>query len=67
VHNPALLAGLADRVIGLRAGRIAFDLPVAEVNEALLAELYRAAPQPKDPQQHVALKIRSNPSSEVSS
>lgn len=47
VHNPALLAGLADRVIGLRAGRIAFDLPVAEVNEALLAELYRAAPIPK--------------------
>ncbi len=67
VHNPALLAGLADRVIGLRAGRIAFDLPVAEVNEALLAELYRAASQPKDPQQPVALKIRSNPSNEVSS
>jgi phosphonate transport system ATP-binding protein len=67
VHNPALLAGLADRVIGLRAGRIAFDLPVAEVNEALLAELYRAAPPCQDPQQHVALKIRSIPSSEVSS
>jgi phosphonate transport system ATP-binding protein len=35
VHNPALLPLLADRVIGLRQGRIAFDLPVA------LARLYR--------------------------
>ena len=67
VHNPALLKGLADRVIGLRAGHIAFDLPVAEVNDALLAELYRAAPQSQDPQRPVALKIRSNSSIEASS
>ena len=67
VHNPALLVGLADRVIGLRAGRIAFDLPVAEVNEALLNELYRAAPPFPDPQPPVARNIRSNPSTEASS
>jgi phosphonate transport system ATP-binding protein len=42
VHNPALLPLLAERVIGLRQGRIAFDLPLAEVGEAQLASLYRA-------------------------
>ena len=50
VHNPVLLKGLADRVIGLRAGRIAFDLPVTEMSEALLARLYRPTPGPQDPQ-----------------
>jgi phosphonate transport system ATP-binding protein len=29
VHNPALLPLLAERVIGLKQGRIAFDLPLA--------------------------------------
>jgi phosphonate transport system ATP-binding protein len=48
VHNPTLLNGLADRVIGLRAGRIAFDLPLAEVNETQLAQLYRPTPEPPD-------------------
>ena len=67
VHNPALLAGLADRVIGLRAGRIVFDLPVAEVSEALLAELYQAAPPSQDPQRPAARHIRPNPSMEASS
>jgi phosphonate transport system ATP-binding protein len=45
VHNPALLPLLADRVIGLRLGRIAFDLPVAKVDDACLLSLYRAAPR----------------------
>ena len=67
VHNPALLAGLADRVIGLRAGRIAFDLPMTEVNEALLAELYRAAPPCQDPQRPAARNIRPNPFIKASS
>jgi phosphonate transport system ATP-binding protein len=40
VHNPLLLPFLADRVIGLRQGRIAFDLPVAQVGAPELARLY---------------------------
>ncbi|MDP3083834.1 MAG: ATP-binding cassette domain-containing protein [Rubrivivax sp.] len=46
VHSPALLRLLADRVIGLRQGRLLFDLPVAQVDEACLAELYRDASAP---------------------
>lgn len=67
VHNPALLAGLADRVIGLRAGRIAFDLPVAEVSEALLAELYRPASEQQNQRQPEALATPPNHSIEVCS
>lgn len=40
VHNPALLPLLADRVIGLKGGGVAFDLPVAAVDEACLDDLY---------------------------
>lgn len=43
VHNPALLPVLAQRVIGLKQGRIAFDLPVGEVGDRQLVELYRPA------------------------
>lgn len=41
VHNPSLLPLLADRVIGLRQGRVAFDLPVAAVDDQQLVNLYR--------------------------
>lgn len=41
VHNPALLPLLADRVIGLRQGRIAFDLPLTNLDHQDLANLYR--------------------------
>ena len=41
VHNPSLLPLLADRVIGLKQGRIAFDLPVAAVDDQKLLNLYR--------------------------
>lgn len=44
VHNPTLLPLLADRVVGLRCGRIAFDLPVGEVDDSRLLALYRAEP-----------------------
>lgn len=40
VHEPNLLPAVADRVIGLRGGRLAFDLPVDSVTAALLAALY---------------------------
>lgn len=42
VHNPALLPLLADRVIGLKQGRIAFDLPVGQVDDQRLLGLYRS-------------------------
>jgi phosphonate transport system ATP-binding protein len=41
VHNPSLLPLLADRVIGLKSGRIAFDLPLAAVDDQKLTHLYR--------------------------
>jgi phosphonate transport system ATP-binding protein len=41
VHNPSLLPLLAERVIGLKAGRIAFDLPLAAVDDRKLGNLYR--------------------------
>jgi phosphonate transport system ATP-binding protein len=40
VHSPALLPLLADRVIGMKNGGIAFDLPVAAVDSAGLDALY---------------------------
>ena len=41
VHEPALLPLLGDRVLGLRAGRLVFDRPVGQVDDRLLADLYR--------------------------
>lgn len=41
IHNPALLPLLADRVIGLKQGVIAFDLPIVAVDEKKLLDLYR--------------------------
>ena len=40
VHNPSLIPLLADRVLGMKAGRIALDLPVAALDDAQLATLY---------------------------
>ncbi|MEB3303644.1 MAG: ATP-binding cassette domain-containing protein, partial [Cyanobacteriota bacterium] len=39
LHRPDLLEGF-DRVIGLRQGRLCFDLPAAAVRQAHLGELY---------------------------
>ena len=39
LHRPDLLAGF-DRVIGLRNGRLLFDLPQADVSSAQLQQLY---------------------------
>ena len=41
VHNPVLLPLLAGRVIGLRQGRIAFDLPLNDLDHQELANLYQ--------------------------
>ena len=44
VHQPDLLPLLADRVLGLRAGRIVMDRPVTDVSEEDLRSLYGATP-----------------------
>lgn len=43
VHNPALLPLLASRVIGMKRGRITFDLPIGSVDGSCLDQLYRQA------------------------
>jgi phosphonate transport system ATP-binding protein len=44
LHRPDLAREYFDRIIGLRAGRVVFDRPPAEVTPAVLAPLYRVAP-----------------------
>ena len=45
LHAVDLALGCFPRIIGIKAGRIAFDLPAAEVSEALLHELYASEGQ----------------------
>ena len=40
LHNPKLAFQYMDRILGLRSGRLLFDLPVSQVGEPELAELY---------------------------
>ncbi|RZT62913.1 phosphonate ABC transporter ATP-binding protein [Leucobacter luti] len=40
LHQPQLARRYADRVIGLRGGRLVFDAAVPEIDDALLASLY---------------------------
>ena len=42
VHNPALVPVLAERVIGLQAGRIVFDIPAQMLDTDRLEQLYRS-------------------------
>jgi len=50
VHDPALLPVLADRVIGLQGGRVAFDVERRHLTPALMNALYgRAADRPDAP------------------
>lgn len=58
VHNPSLLPLLANRVIGLKQGRIAFDLPVAAVDDEKLVNLYR--PDAGKDSQHWQLPLGKN-------
>ncbi len=44
LHTVELALGHFDRVVGLRDGRILFDLPAAKVDPARLDELYRGTP-----------------------
>jgi len=47
VHNPELLPLLADRVIGMKQGCIAFALPIAAVDESCLDALYKRNEVPR--------------------
>ena len=42
IHDPALLPLLADRVIGLKSGKVAFDVPIEDLHPRLLDQLYDA-------------------------
>ena len=39
-HSLELLPDLADRVVGMKAGRILFDRPTGEIDEDTLRDLY---------------------------
>lgn len=44
-HQPDLARRFAQRIVGMRDGRIAFDLPTSELSEAATADLYQDAVQ----------------------
>jgi phosphonate transport system ATP-binding protein len=39
-HQPDLARRFAQRIIGIRGGRIVFDVPTSELNEDATADLY---------------------------
>jgi phosphonate transport system ATP-binding protein len=41
LHQVEWARQFADRVVGLRSGRVMFDRPVADLDEALESALYR--------------------------
>jgi phosphonate transport system ATP-binding protein len=45
LHQVELARGWADRMLGLRDGRVVADVKPEEMTEALLAEIYRRAPE----------------------
>lgn len=44
-HQPELARRFAQRIVGMRDGRIAFDVPVSDLSEDAAADLYRDAAQ----------------------
>ena len=42
-HRVSQVLGAVDRVVGLREGRVTFDLPAAEIDDALLDALYEGS------------------------
>jgi len=47
IHHVDLALDFADRVIGIRAGEIVYDGPVADVTQDILDIIYNGAPVPK--------------------
>ena len=42
IHDVALAQGFADRIIGLKAGKVAFDGPAADLTPVVLTDIYGA-------------------------
>ena len=40
-HQPDLARRFADRIVGMRDGRIAFDVAVCDLSDVATADLYR--------------------------
>lgn len=59
LHNVELAMQCFDRLVGIRAGRIAFDLPVAQVSARQLQDLYATADA--DPLSPEALAAAAHP------
>ena len=59
VHNTTLLPLIADRVIGLRQGKVAFDLPVGDVDDQALLALYQMDTRRSSDQLNVVLPARA--------
>lgn len=49
LHQVELVAGFADRVVGLRDGRVVLDVPVERFDPAQTRALYAREPSPADP------------------
>jgi phosphonate transport system ATP-binding protein len=47
IHHVDLALDYADRVIGIRAGKIVYDGPCSEVTQEILDDIYGGAPAPK--------------------
>lgn len=47
IHHVDLALDYADRVIGIRAGKIVYDGPCGEVTQEILDDIYGGAPAPK--------------------
>lgn len=63
LHAVDLALGCFPRVVGVKAGRIAFDLPATEVSEGLLHELYAsegAALPTLASEPHIAVRAAAN-------
>jgi phosphonate transport system ATP-binding protein len=46
LHHVEYARRYADRVLGLRAGRLVFDGPARELDDAAITEIFGAAPEP---------------------
>lgn len=56
LHDVHLARRVADRIVGMRAGQVKFDLPAGQVTDVVLDDLYRGAhhtaPQTPDAEPH---------------
>jgi len=60
LHQPELARRFATRIIGLRRGRVAFDLPSESVDDSLLATLYAGEERALEPQERAVAVAESS-------